>query len=193
MRLFNNGTLRRVQGITEKKSLHSFFDQNNASHNNTREQIAMENLELAMQYLEEEDGDVAIYDAVNGTKARRDNLVTRVLEKFEGRVSIIFLELFCTDAMVVARNIRDVKTMSDDYIHTDMTTEERIADFTTRLENYEKSYETLRFDDDRDLSFIRSINSAQKLEANKMNSLEACNVLRLLLDISLENQSLFSS
>lgn len=92
----------------------------------------MKNLDLALDYLEKE-GDVAIYDAVNGTKQRRHSLIERVLEKFNGNISLIFLELFCTDNDVIDRNIREVKTMTEDYINTDLTMEERISDFKSRL------------------------------------------------------------
>lgn len=51
VKLFNNGTLRREQGIKEEKSLHNFFDQSNTSHNSTREEIARKNLDLALDFL----------------------------------------------------------------------------------------------------------------------------------------------
>ena len=60
-----------------------------------------------MQYLENENGEVAVFDATNTTKKRRRTLYeTIVVEK---GFKLFFVESICFDESIIESNIREVK------------------------------------------------------------------------------------
>ncbi len=57
-------------------------------------------------------GRVAIYDATNSTRERRDMIMQRCVKE---DVQVVFIESVCHDPAVIERNIRDTKVTSPEY------------------------------------------------------------------------------
>lgn len=117
---------------------------------------------------DEERGQVAIYDANNGTKASRKALG----DKFEKEgVHVIFLgtyftslvrytsssllvsESICTNQEIVLANVRNVKITSPDY--KGLEPEKAVEDYMNRIRDHERYYEPV---DEPDWPWIRIIN-----------------------------------
>lgn len=153
-RVFNVGNYRRK--IAGARQPHQFFDPGNSAATELRKQAAAEALRdmlewlcastpaseeassLASDYISDSIARVAIYDATNSTRDRRQSLK---LECERSGVSIMFIESICTDPSVVLENIREVKLSSPDYLDTDP--EEAAVDFMARIKHYEDAYEPL--------------------------------------------------
>jgi broad specificity phosphatase PhoE len=146
--VFNVGNYRRLLVGAEKKA--DFFDPENAKGASLRREAAMQCLDDLFKWLHTEGGQVAVYDATNSTKDRRDEIRKRC---GENGVDVIYVETLCTDQQQIAFNVRETKLFSPDY--KNMSAEEAIQDFKKRIAQYEKAYETL---EDDQLSYLKLIN-----------------------------------
>ncbi|DBA02923.1 TPA: hypothetical protein N0F65_005950 [Lagenidium giganteum] len=126
-----------------------------------REQLAADVLTSALTWLAE-GGEVAIFDATNTTRDRRDRVIQRCHD-FNPAVQVIFVESVCNDAKVLECNFMQKVTNSPDY--KDMSLEEAMADLRKRIEKYESVYETIENDE---LSYIKLINMQSKVICNRI-------------------------
>jgi broad specificity phosphatase PhoE len=157
-RVFNVGNYRRrLLGSSQPAR---FFDPANAQGRAAREQMAMAALDDLLRFVAEGPGRVAIYDATNGTRARRE-LVRSRLESIGIRP--IFLEVVCTDDAIVEANIRETKLSMPDYAGVEP--DKAVADFRARLAFYEKSYEPL---DEPDQSWMRVVDTGRQVVLNQI-------------------------
>ncbi|KNC96324.1 hypothetical protein, variant [Spizellomyces punctatus DAOM BR117] len=142
-----------------------FFDPDNPEAKAVREKLAMDTLEEIFEWLHG-GGKVAIHDATNSTVQRRRALLDRV--KREKGVKAMFIESICTDKRVLDENIR-MKLQGPDY--KNMPPEEAMRDFLARTANYERAYETICEDEERqdDLEFIKLVNVGKKVIANNVH------------------------
>ena len=76
-----------------------FFNPENVDASRLREQLAMETLDEALDYLIHGSGSVALFDATNSTVERRDLIVRRILQR-SSKLQIMFLESQCFDSAV---------------------------------------------------------------------------------------------
>jgi broad specificity phosphatase PhoE/predicted kinase len=168
-RLFNVGEYRRKTLGTSQS--HEWFDPYNAEARVQRLQLAMEVLEDVFGYLKGE-GEVAIFDATNTTRRRRDMLLERCAEH---GVRPIFVESICDDPLVIDRNIQETKLRSPDYVGVDPNAAAR--DFRARIEQYGKVYEPI--DDDR-LSYVQLVDLGRKTVVNRMHGRIEDRIVRFL-------------
>eukprot|EP00814_Leptocylindrus_danicus_P003840 CAMPEP_0116042932 /NCGR_PEP_ID=MMETSP0321-20121206/26021_1 /TAXON_ID=163516 /ORGANISM="Leptocylindrus danicus var. danicus, Strain B650" /LENGTH=481 /DNA_ID=CAMNT_0003523577 /DNA_START=351 /DNA_END=1793 /DNA_ORIENTATION=+ len=148
----------------------SFFDPKNEDASKLREEVAMFALNELLGWLnKKEAGDaeqVAIFDATNSTKARRD-AVLRVISNHQlhkgGQVGVMFLESVCDDQELLEENFKQKVAHSPDF--AGMSREDAIADLRERVKKYEAAYETI---EDDDLSYIKVYNLSSKLLANQI-------------------------
>lgn len=77
----------------------NFFDPRNTTARALREQVAMDTLDEALDYLLFQNGSVGILDATNSTIHRRELIVKRVKER-EPKLGILFIESICHDQTV---------------------------------------------------------------------------------------------
>ncbi|THH04645.1 hypothetical protein EW145_g5362 [Phellinidium pouzarii] len=114
----------------------------------------------------ESGGQVAIYDANNGTRAARKALAER-FDK-EG-IHVVFLESICDNKEIVEANIRSVKISSPD-VHFFLTwdPERAVDDYYRRIRDHEIYYEPV---EETDWPFIRIFNVGDKIEVNSGQSL----------------------
>lgn len=109
------------------------------------------------KFFKEDRGQVAIFDAVNGTVKERKNLI----DEFKKiNIKPLFIETLITDPEILLRNIKEASN-SPDYYNWD--NDSSIKDYLSRVETKINSYEEIN---EKDLSFIKIINFGQKLIVN---------------------------
>ncbi|CAM6041468.1 unnamed protein product [Sphagnum compactum] len=130
---FNIGKYRRLKHGCSQTA--DFFRGDNQEGMEARNEVAVLAMEDMLAWMQE-GGQVGVFDATNSTNTRR-NLLMKLAK---GKCKVIFLETICNDKMVIDTNIRLKIQQSPDYADvSDYKT--ALADFTARLENYEKVYE----------------------------------------------------
>lgn len=81
-----------------------------------RELAAQEAFNDILKWYSEENGVVAILDATNSTRKRREWIVGKCKEK---GIRLMFVESICDSEDLVSSNILDVKVSSPDYVGQD--------------------------------------------------------------------------
>src|SRR5262245_43838409 len=108
-RVFNVGSYRREHfGASQP---HDFFDPSNAQGRAALLDMAMRALTDMTQWIDG-GGEVAIYDATNSTRARRQLVSDTCLKH---HLPLVFVESICDDPTVIEATIRETKTHSPDY------------------------------------------------------------------------------
>lgn len=174
---FNVGEYRRKAAVNLFTSSSEFFRPDNIEAVKIREAAAKHALEDLCDWLKS--GEVAIYDATNSSRARRQMIVDYLSHE---SINIFFIESICNDKAIIEENIKQVKVLSPDYV---MTTdkEEAIEDFKHRIQNYEKQYEGLDDLLDNDLSFIKIFNQGEKFLINNIRGHVQSRVVYYLMNI----------
>ena len=93
-----------------------------------RELAAQEAFRDIMKWYSEERGVVAILDATNSTRKRREWIVGKCKES---GIRVMFVESICDSEELVLSNILDVKVSSPDYIGQDP---EQVSSFIRGVE-----------------------------------------------------------
>jgi broad specificity phosphatase PhoE/predicted kinase len=171
-RTFNVGEYRRSQVGARQPA--SFFDSKDPSTNEVREAIAMRALDDLMQWLRD-GGEVAIYDATNVEKSRRDAIWQRCNAV---GFQVVFVESICEDQSVVERNVRDNKLRSPDY--ADVDPEEAVRDFRERIALYERHYEPV---DEPDKSYVKIIDVGRQVVVNRMAGYFSARLMFFLMNV----------
>lgn len=143
----------------------AFFRNGDESARRQREELAMACQEEMYSWLGAQPSScVAIFDATNTTRVRREALTRRCGAAPNG-VTIIFIESICNDEAILQRNYR-MKLQNADY--RGRNPEEALQDFLMRVAEYEKRYETIEDDEDGgNLSYIKIIDVGQKVVMRK--------------------------
>lgn len=134
-KLFNNGDMRRAL-IGAESTDPNFYDPNNKLGREAREMICMRNMEIAREWLAK-DGEVAILDATNVSRARRHLIETTLTD-----YPVLFVE--CVNRRPTAAQCLPYarKTTLPEY--ASYTEEEALASFMKRISYYETIYEPLQ-------------------------------------------------
>lgn len=107
-RVFNVSSYRRER--IGAKQTNEFFDPSNLDGNRARLHMAIAALDDMVNWLNKE-GYVAIYDATNITREKRDLISKRaVQESFQ----LVFVECIANDPSIIEKNIQDLR-FSPDY------------------------------------------------------------------------------
>jgi broad specificity phosphatase PhoE/predicted kinase len=169
-RTFNVGDYRReIAGASRPAT---FFDTTDRQNLELRESIATRALEEMLGWLE--GGGIAIYDATNTMRSRRELIHRRCLE---AGVQVVFIESICEDQSVLDDNVRE-KLGSPDY--ADVAPEVALRDFRERIGYYERSYEPI---DDRDKSWIKLIDVGRQFIVNQMEGYLCARLVFFLMNI----------
>ncbi|CAB1441475.1 unnamed protein product [Pleuronectes platessa] len=99
-KVFNLGVYRR-EAVRAYKS-YDFFRHDNEAAMKIRKQCALVALQDVGAYLKEEGGQIAVFDATNTTRERRDLIQGFVKEN---GFKVFFVESVCDDPEVIAANI----------------------------------------------------------------------------------------
>lgn len=173
-RVFNVGSYRRSHLGAHQP--HRFFDPDNPEGRQALLEMAMAALDDVMGWLAE-GGEVAIYDATNSSRARRQIVRERCKER---GYPVVFIESICNDASIIETNVRETKLRSPDYEGVDPL--EAVRDFSARIEHYERAYEPLG---DPDKSYIKIIDVGQQVVLNRIQGYLAARVVPLLMNMQL--------
>lgn len=123
-----------------------------------RNKILKKCREDIFHFLNHENGQIAIYDAVNPLATGRRALA-KEFEKHN--VQTLFIESTCTDEKIIEENVRSVKISSPDYIG--WTPDDAIKDYLKRINARIPHYETM---EESELHYVKMINAGERVIAN---------------------------
>lgn len=182
--IFNAGEYRRkIYGTVNCK--HDFFNPANASGREAR----MKCVDLALDDMQEflqNGGQVSILDATNTTLDRRKYVHERCAKV---GIKTFFVESICDDTEVIYQNILEVKLSSPDY--KDVSDDEAVRDFIARIRHYQDLYETIDFEQESHLSFIKLINVGQKFLVNLISGYLQTRAVYFLMNIHITPRSIY--
>jgi broad specificity phosphatase PhoE/predicted kinase len=172
--VFNVGEYRRARVGAQMP--HSFFDPDNPRGEEARRSVAMAALEDMVAWLMD-DGQVAIYDATNSTRARR----TMVRARCErAGFQVLFIEIRCDDPHVIEANIRSTKLSSPDY--EDIDPDEAVTDFRARIAHYQRVYQPL---DDDEGAYLRVTGAGRGVTVSNVDGYLAARLVFFLMNLHL--------
>ncbi|KAF3859418.1 hypothetical protein F7725_021817 [Dissostichus mawsoni] len=185
MVVFNVGEYRRE--AVKNYSSYDFFKPDNECAVKIRQQCALAALRDVHSYLKDEGGQIAVFDATNTTRGRREMIL-----QFgsENGFKIFFIESVCDDPSVIASNIMEVKVSCPDYRDCNKT--DAMLDFQRRIECYKTSYQPLDPDQhDRDLSFIKVIDVGRRFLVNRIQDHIQSKIIYYLMNIHVQPRSIY--
>ncbi|EGW00959.1 6-phosphofructo-2-kinase/fructose-2,6-biphosphatase 2 [Cricetulus griseus] len=184
-KVFNLGVYRR-EAVKSYKS-YDFFRHDNEEAMKIRKQCALVALEDVKAYFTEESGQIAVFDATNTTRERRD-MILNFAE--QNAFKVFFVESVCDDPDVIAANILEVKVSSPDY--PERNRENVMEDFLKRIECYKVTYQPLDPDNyDKDLSFIKVINVGQRFLVNRVQDYIQSKIVYYLMNIHVQPRTIY--
>ncbi len=182
---FNVGSYRRQ---TEEHPDAEFFDSHNEAGMKIRQEAALHAVKDMMTWFNEEQGVVAILDATNSTKERRD-WILRLCR--ENSIEPMFLESWCNDEKIIKKNVLDVKTTSPDYAGQDPDVAAK--DFMKRISKYEDVYEPLDEVVSKDLTFVKLINVSQQVIVNKIETYLESRIVYYVMNLHIKPRCIYLS
>uniref|UniRef100_A0A8D2Q052 6-phosphofructo-2-kinase/fructose-2,6-bisphosphatase 2 n=1 Tax=Varanus komodoensis TaxID=61221 RepID=A0A8D2Q052_VARKO len=184
-KVFNLGVYRR-EAVKSYKS-YDFFRHDNEEAMRIRKQCALVALEDVKVYLMEESGQIAVFDATNTTRERRDMILNFAKEN---SFKVFFVESVCDDPEVIAANILEVKVSSPDY--PERNRENVMDDFLKRIECYKVTYQPLDpVNYDKDRSFIKVINVGQRFLVNRVQDYIQSKIVYYLMNIHVQPRTIY--
>jgi 6-phosphofructo-2-kinase/fructose-2,6-biphosphatase 4 len=123
-----------------------------------RNKILKKCREDIINFLEHENGQIAIYDAVNPLSAGRRSLAKEFAKR---NIQTLFIESSCDDQRIIEENVRSVKISSPDYIG--WSDEDAVRDYLARINARIPVFETMS---EEDLHWIKMINAGERVVVN---------------------------
>ena len=170
--VFNVGNYRREQFGAQVPA--SFFDPTNPDGLQSRRKAAMVAMDDMLAWFGG-GGQVAIYDATNSTKARRDWVLEQCTR---AGLDTLFVETLCNDPEVIASNIRETKLLAPDY--RDIDPEKAVRDFRARIAHYENAYEPIQSDQ---LSYIKVIDVGRQVQTQHVQGYVQGRITQFVMNI----------
>ncbi|KAJ2321812.1 Fructose-2,6-bisphosphatase [Coemansia sp. RSA 2702] len=207
-RVFNVGEYRRK--LVGSQMDHTFFDPHNKQAIDQRLRCATLALQDMFAWFEAVHNGVAIYDATNSTRARRQMILDASTRH---GVEVMFCESWCDDGDLVDLNIREVKRTSPDYKGVDIA--RVMEDFQRRIAHYGEVYEPVGGDgtrplargayplpptaptldeyDERNVTYVRKINVGARMVINRVASYLESRIVYFLMNIHIAPRSVLFS
>ncbi|RMZ87220.1 hypothetical protein DV736_g5553, partial [Chaetothyriales sp. CBS 134916] len=158
-RIFHLGDYRRaIVGPGKDVPDDYFFVNASASSVLLRQKILKKCREEIYHFLNHENGQVAIYDAVNPLTAGRKSLAK---EFAKHDIKCLFIESSCDDQRIIEENVRSVKISSPDYIG--WSEAEAVKHYLNRVTAKIPHFETM---EEASLDWIKMINAGERLIVN---------------------------
>ncbi|XP_051790118.1 6-phosphofructo-2-kinase/fructose-2,6-bisphosphatase-like isoform X3 [Erpetoichthys calabaricus] len=183
-KVFNVGQYRREAVQTYKS--YEFFMPNNEDAMKIRKACAIAALQDVNIYLTHEQGQVAVFDATNTTRDRRELIIN--FSKENG-YKVFFVESICDDPDIIEANILQVKLTSPDY--KDCDKEKVVEDFLKRIECYKINYTPLHDEYDRNLSYIKIFNVGSRYLVNHVLDHIQSRIVYYLMNIHVTPRSIY--
>ncbi|KRY69726.1 6-phosphofructo-2-kinase/fructose-2,6-bisphosphatase, partial [Trichinella pseudospiralis] len=172
----------------DRASCDDFFNPQNRETAQIRQQCADMALQDVCRYLKENRGDVAIFDATNSTRERRQFLRKSLVDQHMFR--LLFVESICDDPSIIETNIQDVKVNSPDYKEM-LDKEKAKEDFMRRIEHYRMDYQPLDANVDTDLSFIKIFDVGRRYLVQNIVGHVQSRIVYFLMNIHIMPRSIF--
>uniref|UniRef100_H0ZYU5 6-phosphofructo-2-kinase domain-containing protein n=1 Tax=Taeniopygia guttata TaxID=59729 RepID=H0ZYU5_TAEGU len=184
--VFNVGEYRR-EAVPNYKN-YEFFRHDNPEGVEIRRHCALAALKDVRAYLSSEEGQVAVFDATNTTRERRE-----VILQFakENGYKVLFVESICDDPTIIEENIKQVKLSSPDY--KGRAQDEAVADFLKRIECYKATYEPLDDELDSALSYIKIFDVGVRYLANRVQGHVQSRTVYYLMNIHVTPRTIYLS
>ncbi len=158
-RIFHLGDYRRaIVGQGSDVPDDYFFVNASASSVLLRQKILKKCREDIYHFLNHENGQIAIYDAVNPLSAGRKSLAK---EFAKHDIKCLFIETSCDDQRIIEENVRSVKISSPDYVG--WSEAEAVKHYLNRVSAKIPHFETM---EEPDLDWIKMINAGERLVVN---------------------------
>ncbi|KRX18064.1 6-phosphofructo-2-kinase/fructose-2,6-bisphosphatase 1, partial [Trichinella nelsoni] len=186
-KVFNLGDYRRTF-FKEHANCDDFFNPQNRETAQIRQQCADLALQDVCRYLKENRGDVAIFDATNSTRERRQFLRKSLVDQHMFR--LLFVESICDDPSIIETNIQDVKVNSPDYKEM-LDKDKAKEDFMRRIEHYRMDYQPLDANVDTDLSFIKIFDVGRRYLVQNIVGHVQSRIVYFLMNIHILPRSIF--
>jgi len=189
--IFNVGEKRReLLGSSQPAE---FFDPENEQGRRARWEVAKETFCEMLAYLAEADneesslehretglesrkhGHVAIYDATNTTRQRREFIRTELDRR---GIRVLFWENICRDSAILQNNVMQTKMWSPDYKTTDP--ELAVIDFLRRIDMYKKAYEEIT--ETENCSFIQVLDAGRQIKLNQIRGFLPSKIVSYLIN-----------
>ncbi len=142
VRIFNNGDLRR-ENLGPESALPEFYNPENEEGRTQRDDLARRNMALAREFLAE-GGQVAIMDATNASRGRRETLAAELCG-----APMLYVECHNNDADLLTASIKRKARLPE---FAELNEAEAVECFEQRIRYYERIYTTL---DENSQSFVR--------------------------------------
>jgi hypothetical protein len=157
-RIFNAGSKRRDLEGAKTSGWSTFFSNSNVSAVSKRDAIALATLDEAINWLINENGCIALFDATNTTQARRKLIEERLCQESQS-IKLIFIESICTNEEVLRNNLLQKIRHSPDF--DGIPEEDALKDLRDRITAYENVYEPVN--DEEDVAYIKVIDFHSKV------------------------------
>lgn len=146
---------------------------------NSYSKCAQDALEDMCSWLNDDCGEVAVYDATNSTFERRQLIYETVVEKYGYK--LFFVESICNAPDIIEANIREVKVHSPDY--RDMNKDSALTDFIQRIEHYKQSYQSLDEEKENEFSFIKIFNAGEKVLVHRHEGIKIFDFILMIINL----------
>jgi len=158
-RIFHLGDYRReLVGHGKDVPDDYFFVNASASSVLLRQKILKKCREDIYDFLNHENGQIAIYDAVNPLAAGRRSLAK---EFAKHDIKCLFIESYCDDERIIEENVRSVKISSPDY--QGWAEDDAVKHYLNRMSAKIPHFESM---EEPDLDWIKMINAGERLIIN---------------------------
>lgn len=172
--IFNVGDYRRQLCGAQMPA--TFYDPTNKQAFAARLMACNAALADMINYLKQDGVRVAVFDATNSTRERRQHILA-TLEQSGIGAKKMFVESICDSSELLEENIRKVKLSTPDY--RGMDPEKAMHDFRERREQYMSVYVPI---DERDGSYVKIINS-RKFIANNIRGYLKLKVVHFVMNL----------
>ncbi|KAF2723626.1 bifunctional 6-phosphofructo-2-kinase/fructose-2,6-bisphosphate 2-phosphatase [Polychaeton citri CBS 116435] len=157
--IFHLGDYRRAYMPADQAIPDDYFHVNASSASVLmRNKILKKCREDIFHFLNHENGQIAIYDAVNPLASGRRALA----KEFEKQnVQTLFIESCCTDEKIIEENVRSVKISSPDY--QGWKPEDAVHDYLKRINARIPHFESM---EESELHYVKMVNAGQRVIVN---------------------------
>ncbi|CAF9911477.1 MAG: hypothetical protein HETSPECPRED_000344 [Heterodermia speciosa] len=158
-RVFHLGDYRRESiGSGQDIPEDYFFVNASASSVLLRQKILRKCREDIYRFLNNENGQVAIYDAVNPLATGRRSLAKEFAKQ---DIETLFIESACDDEKIIEENVRSVKISSPDYFG--WSADDAVKHYLARMSAKIPHFETM---EEPELNYIKMINAGERISVN---------------------------
>lgn len=183
-KVFNVGNYRRE--LFGPKQDHSFFDPANPIGMQQRAESSKAAIQDMLNWFNNEDGIVAIYDATNCTMEKRKLL----FDELKG-INLFFIESICDDENVILENIKQVKLSSPDYAHVDP--EVAVKDFMARIDQYKELYQPIDQVKEEHYTFVKILNVGTQVVLNRVRGYLESRIVYYLMNLHTTPRKIYMS